>query len=198
MSSSTNISAGVLESYCLGLLSYEERSAVEQEILKNDFLKQQVEETADIIEAYLMANAVAPPAALKSTLFENLSNLELEEAKDFNRLPLINKYSNHNSWLTIINPLLPQQEPNNIFVKELRNDGKIAQILLWAVVDYPDEVHHDEEECFIVLKGKCRCYINEEVFELGPGDFLEIPLHCHHNVQVLEPVIAVVQRKKVA
>jgi hypothetical protein len=32
-------------------------------------------------------------------------------------------------------------------------------------IDYPDEVHDEVEECFIILKGKCSCYIEGETIE---------------------------------
>ena len=85
MLNSTNILSGAIESYCLGLLSCEEHIAIEQELLKNDFLKQRVEEAGDILEAYLLANAVAPPAAIKAMLFEN-SRFAL---KGFNHTKLV-------------------------------------------------------------------------------------------------------------
>ena len=95
--------------------------------------------------------------------------------------------------------MLPEKLTDKMFIHVLRDDQQVSQTLIWTAVDYPDEVHEDVKECFIILKGKCRCYIEAEVVELGPGGFLEIPLHKHHDVKVLEyPVLAVVQRIKVA
>lgn len=198
MAQPENRSARLIEAYCLGLLSEEQYNLVNAQVKKDDALRRQIEEFANNLEQTMLTTSIDPPPELKGTVLELLHNLDLEHAEDINRLPLINKYTDYTKWLTIVNPLLPEKEPDSIFVKQLRNEQGISQILMWATVDYPDEVHHDEEECFIVLKGRCRCHIENKVIELGPGGFLEVPLHRHHNVEVLEPVIAVVQRKKIA
>ena len=58
-----------------------------------------------------------------------------------------------------------------------------------------DEVHVNEKESFLVLEGECECYVGDNVYRLGPGGFIEIPLHEHHNVKVIsEYVVAVMQR----
>ncbi|HEX8331889.1 MAG TPA: cupin domain-containing protein [Segetibacter sp.] len=198
MNDSTKILPGDIESYCLGLLSEEENRAVAEQAALHADIKEQIDEFRSLLEHYALSNAIQPPIDLKNKILTSLSNLKLEEAANIDLLPLVNKYSDHNNWLKIVQPLLPEEQPTGMFVKELRNDNHVTQILMWAAIDYPDEVHHDEEECFIVLMGKCRCYIGDKSVILSAGDFVEIPLHVHHNVEVLEPVIAIVQRKKVA
>ena len=60
--------------------------------------------------------------------------------------------------------------------------------------DVDDEVHEHEQESFLVLEGECECHIGDTVYRLGPGGFIEIPLHLNHNVRVLSPyVVAVLQ-----
>jgi mannose-6-phosphate isomerase-like protein (cupin superfamily) len=140
-----------------------------------------------------------PPAHVKNKILELIDNLQLEEKAKLDQLPLLNKYSDHNKWLQIVKPVLPEKLNDKMFVHVLRDDKKVSQILIWTAIDYPDEVHEDVEESFIILKGKCKCYIEQESVELGPGGFLEIPMYKHHDVKVLEsPVLAVVQRVKVA
>jgi mannose-6-phosphate isomerase-like protein (cupin superfamily) len=198
MDDSINILPGDIEGYCLGLLSEEDNRVVAELAEKHSYIQEQIDEFISSLENFALANAIAPPVELKEKVLNTIINLALEEGKDINQLPFLNKYSNYNNWLQIVQPLLPEDQPETIFVKQLRNDGKLSQILMWAAVDYPEEVHHDEEECFLVLQGRCRCFVGDESIELGPGDFLDIPLHHNHNVKVLEPVIAVVQRRKVA
>jgi mannose-6-phosphate isomerase-like protein (cupin superfamily) len=198
MDDSTKILPGDIESYCLGLLNEEESRYMAEQAALHGGLKKQLDDFMSSLEQYALSNAIQPPGDLKNKVLTSLSNLKLEEATNIDLLPLLNRYSDHNNWLKIVQPLLPKEQPTGMFVKELRNDSNVTQILMWAAVDYPDEVHHDEEECFIVLKGKCRCYIGNRSVVLSAGDFIDIPLHVHHNVEVLEPVIAIVQRKKVA
>lgn len=197
MDVSIKILPGDIEGYCLGLLSEEESKAVAEKARLHPGIKKQVDDFMFSLEQYALLHIAEPPIALKNTLFEALNNLTIEEAKNIDMLPLINKYTDYKNWLHIIQPLLPVKQPEGMFVKHLRNDT-VSQILIWTAIDYPDEIHHDEEESLIILKGKCRCHLGNEIIELATGDFLEIPLHVHHNVEVREPVIAVVQRRKVA
>jgi mannose-6-phosphate isomerase-like protein (cupin superfamily) len=197
MDNETNIVPGDVEGYSLGILPKEEFEKITKQASSNTAIKSEVDDFAIALEEYLMLNAVTPPAHLKNNILDALSNLKLEEALNPDQLPLINKYSDYKNWLKIVEPLLPGKI-KGLYAKPIRNDDTVTQLLMCTDVDYPDEVHHDEEECFIMLKGKCKCYIGDESVILQAGDYLDIPLHLHHSVEVLEPVIAIVQRKKVA
>jgi len=193
------IALGIIEDYCLGILSDEESKAVEQQAKLYPEIKQEIDDYLNALEQYALNSNFYPDNDVKNKTLELLSNLQLEEDARLDKLPLLNKFSDHNNWLQIIKPVLPEKLTDKMFIHVLRDDKKVSQTLIWTVVNYPDEVHEDVEECFIILKGKCRCYIEDEVIELGPGGFLEIPMHKHHDVKVLEsPVLAVVQRVKVA
>jgi mannose-6-phosphate isomerase-like protein (cupin superfamily) len=193
------MASGIIEDYCLGILADEESRAVEQRAQLYPEIKQKIEDYLNALEQYALDSNLYPPKHVKNKTLELLDNLQLEQKGKLNELPLLNKYSDLKNWLQIVKPILPENLNDKMFIHVLRNDKKISQTLIWTAVDYPDEVHEDVEECFIILKGKCRCYIEDEVVELGPGGFLEIPMYKHHDVKVLEyPVLAVVQRIKVA
>jgi mannose-6-phosphate isomerase-like protein (cupin superfamily) len=191
--------SGIIEDYCLGVLSAEESKAVERQAKLYPEIKQEIEDYLNALEQYALNSNFYPDSDIKNKTFQLLNNLQLEEEASLDKLPLLNKFSDHNNWLKIVKPVLPEKLSDKMFIRVLRDDKKVSQILIWSAVDYPDEVHEDVKECFIILKGRCRCYIEDEVVELGPGGFLEIPMYKHHDVRVLEyPVLAVVQRIKVA
>jgi mannose-6-phosphate isomerase-like protein (cupin superfamily) len=198
MDDKTYITPGIIEGYCLGLLDHEEVKMVEEQAHLNVDVQRDIDEFMQSLEEFAMANAVDPGKDVRAKTLSLLENLMLEESKNREELPLINKFSDTDNWLHIVKPLLPEKAPEKMFVHELRNANGVSQTLIYTSINYPDEVHEDEEECFIILKGRCRCYIEDAVVELGPGGFLEIPMYKHHDVKVLEPVIAVVQRVKVA
>jgi mannose-6-phosphate isomerase-like protein (cupin superfamily) len=198
MDDKTYITPGIIEGYCLGLLDHEEVKMVEEQAHLNVDVQRDIDEFMQSLEEFAMANAVDPGKDVRAKTLSLLENLMLEESKNREELPLINKFSDTDNWLHIVKPLLPEKAPEKMFVHELRNANGVSQTLIYTSINYPDEVHEDEEECFIILKGRCKCYIEDAVVELGPGGFLEIPMYKHHDVKVLEPVIAVVQRVKVA
>jgi mannose-6-phosphate isomerase-like protein (cupin superfamily) len=194
------ISSGIIEDYCLGLLNDQESKGVLQRAQMYSEVKQAIDEFKQSLEEYSFDTSATPPSHLKESTLALLQNLNLEEEKNIHQTPLLNKYSDHKNWLHIVEPVLPSSLDKKMFVREIRNDDKVSQTVIWTHIDYPDEVHEDVQECFIILRGKCRCYIEDHVVELEAGGFLEIPMYAHHNVEVLgnDPVLAVVQRVKVA
>jgi len=194
------ISSGIIEDYCLGILTEQESSDVLQHAKEHPEIKQAIDEFMQSLEEYSIDASITPPSDTKQKVLQLLNNLQLEEEENIHHLPLINQYSDHQNWLHIAEQVLPETLKEKMFVRELRNDDKVWQTIIWTAIDYPDEVHEDVQESFIILRGKCRCYIEDKAVELGPGGFLEIPMYSHHNVEVLgtDPVLAVVQRIKVA
>jgi mannose-6-phosphate isomerase-like protein (cupin superfamily) len=193
------IESGVLQDYCLGLLSQEEQHLVENNCRKYPVLQDELEACRQAMNQYAGAFSKKPPEHLKSSIWQVLENIGLEERGDLNQLPFLNKYSSSQQWLKIVKPLLPEALDDDMFVKVIRDDEETMQTVIWSRVDYPDEVHDDLQECFMVLEGECECHVGDEIIHVGPGGFFEIPLHVHHDVKILTPyVLAVVQRKKIA
>ena len=199
MDSKAYIASGIIEDYCLGILSNEESRKVEQYAQLHSEIEHEINAFMLALEQYAQDNAINPDEQTKTKIFQLIDNLSTEYETDLQHLPLLNKYSDLNTWLSIVEPLLPAALEENMFVKELHNNHGVSQTIIWTKIDYPDEVHDKVKECFIILKGKCRCYIEGEMIEVEAGGFLEIPMFKHHDVKVVEsPVLAVVQRIKVA
>ena len=199
MNTDAPIPPELIEQYCLGLMSQKDQRAIVQQASQNAVLKQQIDRFMEQLEIRLRNEASAPPAAVKTKTLLLLNNLQVEQHGSLEERPVLNKYSDYKNWLRLLKPLLPQKLDGNMFVQEFRNDEQVSQTLIWTRVDYPDEVHSDVHESFIILQGRCRCFIDGKAVDLGAGDYLEIPMHKHHDVRVLEvPVLALVQRIKVA
>jgi mannose-6-phosphate isomerase-like protein (cupin superfamily) len=193
------ITPHIIEQYCLGLLSEQELQAVERQAKLHSDVEQEILRFMESLEQRLINQRVDLPGDLKTKTLQLLHNLKIEHEGELAAQPLINKYSDHRNWLRLVKPLLPEKLEEVLFTQDVRNDDFVSQTVIWTNIDYPDEVHTDVQESFMILQGRCRCFIDGQAVELEPGGFLEIPLHKHHDVQVLEtPVLAVVQRIKVA
>lgn len=193
------ISSGMIEDYCLGVLDDTQISAVEQAAALYPDIKQEIKKFQQSLEQYAFEFAKPVPENVREKILAITDNLALEEDHTKGRLPLLSKYSDSESWLRIVKPFIPEKLEREMFVRQIGNHNGIEHIVIWSNIPYPDEVHDDELESFIILKGKCRCTIGDEVTELGPGGYLSIPLYKHHDVEVIEgPVLAVIQRVKVA
>jgi len=193
------IESGILHDYCLGVLNEQDRREVENNCRLYPELKAELAALQNALNNYMETFNKVPQAGLRDKIWRVLDNINNEEKKSIDSLPLINKFSDYKNWLHIVKPVLPEKLERPLFVKVIRDDDVAWQSVIWTKADYPDEVHDDVKECFIVLEGECECHIGNEVIHLKAGGYLDIPLHTHHDVKVIsEQVLAVVQRLKVS
>jgi mannose-6-phosphate isomerase-like protein (cupin superfamily) len=189
----------MLEDYCLGLLDDAESAQVEQMAAMHAEIKTEIAAFQKSLERYALAIATYPSACLKNNLFDTIDSLAKEYTLSLENLPLLSKHSDHKSWLKFVRPMLPPSLEEEVLIKILRNDKEALQCVIWLKNEYPDEVHDNLKESFIVLEGECECHIGGKIIKLGPGGYLDIPLYEHHDVIVTKgPVLAVVQRLNVA
>jgi mannose-6-phosphate isomerase-like protein (cupin superfamily) len=195
------IKSGILQDYCLGFLNQVQMKEVEMKASAYPELQKEIFAYQQALELYAMDfSFAAPPEKLKAGTLGILDNLLKEQNAHVQDLPLLNKYALHENWLRVIKPLLPPELKNEMFARVLRDDAQVFQTILWTKADYPDEVHHDLKESFMILEGECECYFGDKVIKLGPGGFFDVPMHTHHDVKIIKgPVLAVMQRlKKIA
>ncbi|RVT98495.1 cupin domain-containing protein [Mucilaginibacter limnophilus] len=145
-----------------------------------------------VLPELLALKAIKPPDKLKNNL---MGRLGFEtDVLSLSDLPAADKYANHLSWLKVLAPFIPKIPVETIFMHEFQRNKNIVQALVITKVDVPEEVHEEYAESFFILEGRCACTVGDNVFELGPGDHLPIPLHIPHDVRLLSPqVTAVVQ-----
>lgn len=197
MDTQAYIDSGVLQDYCLGLLDAEGMKQVDKNASDFPEIKSALRSFQLSLEQYAGAFSKELPAGLKEKTLSLLDNLSLEKNAAADKFPLLNRFATRENWLRIIKPLLPDELKGNMFSKILRDDAQVFQTVLWLKTDYPDEVHDDLNECFMILEGECECHVEGKVIKLGPGGFFDVPLHAHHDVKVTRgPVLAVIQRLK--
>ena len=193
------INSGIIEDYCLGVLTPEEMKEVAHQAMIHDDIKFEIEAYESALKEYAGEFARDRKKDIKKNLFDIFDNLETEEDIHAENLPLINKYSSAENWLRFVKPLLPAKLEEPSMVHELPAKDGVDQFIFWTNEGLPYEIHKTTHETLLVLEGRCVCYIEDEVHELNPGDFLCIPLHKSHNVEIVNgPVMAVIQRIKVA
>lgn len=193
------ISSGVLEDYCLGMLNDAEAMKVEEIAALYPEVRKEILAFQNSLEQYSETLAKPPSPQVKENLLSRLNDFSKEHNLSLNNLPLLSKDSDYKSWLALVKSIIPEKLEEEMYIKLLRKDHKALQSVIWIKNEYPDEVHDNLKECFIVLEGECECHIAGKIIKLGPGGFLDIPLFEHHDVKVIKgPVLAVVQRVKVA
>ena len=186
------IESGVLEEYCLHLLNAEE----EAEVLKNCALypaiKQDLAAIEHAIENMAANQSIVPDERLKQQI---LNTLGFADVIDLNNLPVVDAYADHNSWFKAVEHLIPTEPFDDFFMDVLRQDDQAAQMLVVTKLNVPEETHEDFIESFFILKGQCVCTVGNNTYTLNAGDFLEIPLHTDHDINITSPyVVAILQR----
>ncbi|RZK01680.1 MAG: hypothetical protein EOO43_24080 [Flavobacterium sp.] len=193
------IDSGVLELYALNSLSEQESKDVETMLVKFPELRRELVSIENALEYYAKSRWVSPPSQLEDIVVSSLLNLEKEKAMDIADLPLINRFSNYKNWMPLVQSFGDLSVgKDGKFVKVLRHDDRVTQMLIVSATDIEQEVHVDEYESFLILAGDCRCTVNNNVRMMKTGDFMDIPLHQEHDVKLVsETVMAILQHVKI-
>jgi mannose-6-phosphate isomerase-like protein (cupin superfamily) len=195
----TYIKSGIIEDFCLGFLNKEEIAELEKMADNFPIIREDIILNQEALEKYANLFKSTPSSDCKSKMLNLFDNLIKERTASPNNLPLINRYSEKENWLKIVKSFLPPALEEDKYHNIIRDEGNVFQLLLWSKSDYPYEQHTDLNEIIYVLEGECKCCVGNKVFPLKPGEMLEIPLYVSHNLVVTKsPVLAVVQRLKIA
>ncbi|SKB81248.1 cupin domain-containing protein [Daejeonella lutea] len=189
------IESGILELYALDQLDPNEREEVERMLSVFPEIRAELDQIQSALERYAHSQSIAPPPHVKDKISESITNLEKEKEMNLQDLPLINSFSDHGKWLDLVKDMIPEQiEQNTVFTSVLQQSENVVQMLVVTNTHIPDEVHEESHESFLILKGRCKCTVGNQVRYMEEGDFMAIPLYEHHDVEILsDKVVAILQ-----
>lgn len=198
MSVKDYIDSGILEQYVLGITSPEETKDVELMAIAHEVIKQEIDAIARSMEAYAMAGAVQPDAAVKPFLMATIDYTErLKQGEPVSFPPLLNEKSvlaEYAPWLKKEDMVSPGTA--GIYAKIIGYTAEAVTAIVWLRDYAPHEVHHHEHERFLIVEGTCDIIVEGEVNSLVAGDYFAIPLHKDHLVKVTSemPCKVILQR----
>lgn len=198
------LESGIVEDYCLGLLD----DANSQQLMTfcESHLEVQtcLKVTQKSMESFIGSFKRKAPKSAKRIIKNNiLDKLKLEKAKLIGKDQMleefigISRHSNVNKWEHLIKDIKPPVGFDDIYAKPLFLSENRELLLIWARELVPEEIHDDMEESFLLLEGTVDCYVNDEVFSMVKGDFMQIPLNAHHKVVVTSKTTAKAIRSRV-
>lgn len=191
------LNSGMLELYLINALSPGEVSLVENMRTLYPEVDTELVLLESFIEENAIRNAVSPPVRMDKKMELMFENLEAEQHMQLSATPLISSLSSADAWLELVTPLLPNNYSGERFEKLLRREGGIMQLLVISSTDVEEEIHDRLDESFLILKGTCICNIGEHSINMGPGDFMQIPLDLPHTVKITsESITAILQHIK--
>lgn len=188
------LDSGLSELYLLGVLTHEEAALVQKMQVLHSEVKREIEALELFYEQDAIQNAVKLHPRVDKQMNVMLSALQTEKQMQLSETPLISIFSDADAWLELVTPLLPNDNFGDGFTSVLRNNNGVMQMLAISSIDIEEEVHEDVDESFLILKGTCICTIGNESINMGPGDFMQIPLYKPHSVSITSTsLIAILQ-----
>ncbi|RZM21613.1 MAG: cupin domain-containing protein [Pedobacter sp.] len=193
------IDSGLLELYVLGQVNAEEALFVEKMALAHSQVKWELEEIGLAMERYAQANAVEPDAIVKPFLMATIDFSDrLKSGEKPELAPILDNNSvagDYMHWLERPDMVLPVDH-DDVFAKILSYTPEAITAVVWIKHMAPQEVHDHEYERFLILEGTCDIYVEDQINQLKPGDYFQIPLHKRHHVLVTSefPCKVILQR----
>ncbi len=190
---------GILEEYCLGLLSEKDAKAIAAAVKQYPQLQQKIEA---IEQSLITSTTIAATKPLKEKILSFLENLPAEDKIDLSNPPSIHRNSSLQEWNVALQNLQPDKDYGNIKVRFLKDTPDHQLCVAWLHDILDEEEHHADEfaESFFIVEGSCECNIGGQVFQLKAGDYLDIPYNTQHSIKAITTEIgyvkAIIQRKK--
>lgn len=195
------IESGIVELYCLGIASDDEKKLVEEMAAADHALQEEIAAVNEALARYaLAASSQVHKESVKEKIFASIqSHSATGEPEHFP--PLLDKSSKAGDWLNYLAEyqILPAEPASGLEMIELPgNDACYTYVVIGepgAVVD--EEVHEGHEEFLLICSGTCEMVINGERKAYHAGDLISIVPGIRHSGLVTgsEQMIVIGQRR---
>jgi len=188
------ISSGLIEVYCLGMASDEEKSLVENQAAINKSVRREIELVREALVQLGRSSSATPPASLKIKILDLI-----EEVPIYSFPPRVSLSSRADEWLEYLeqNKITTPDSYDVLHLMDLPGNEKQVTYIVWAKKGtVVEESHSEEEEYLLMLKGHCSIIINGKIGYYKEGDIAFIPKGAVHRAEVLsdEPMLIIGQR----
>jgi quercetin dioxygenase-like cupin family protein len=186
------IESGVLEEYCLGHLNEADQAYLIQMTMLYPEIKKELTAVELAFEKLAVSSAAEPGDKVKQRILDSIGFIEDDLELNITGLPVIDHPASPQPWLNAFAHLIPEEPAEAFSLHVIRQDAIVQQMLVTSSDDVPEEEHGEFFESLFVLKGRCECTIGENLYALGAGDFIEIPLHVKHDIKLITPFVTAV------
>ena len=180
------IASGILELYVAGLTTEEETQQISLMAASSPVLQKEIAAIESAIAALAISQAVAPDPDVKAFL---MATVDYTERLKGGEIPADPPHLHVGAVIADYAPWLNREDMSytgneSIYAKIIGYTPQFISAIVWLKDKTPAETHNDQYERFLVVEGSCDITVGENVHQLGPGDYFEIPLHHDHHVQV--------------
>ncbi len=201
MNTNVYIASGILESYCLGLVTKAERVEVEQYVKQYPEIREELAEINDSLVMYAFEKGMEPAASVKTKVLLRVYEQQCGAGKIYP--PLIKENTDAGDlkkWIDINKITEPAAPFDNLTTADLPSTEVVTNFIVWAKKGHEEEEHNAYYEFIVILKGHCDMYFGATKKHYNTGDIIIIPPHIPHSAVITseEPMVALVQRQAIA
>lgn len=195
------IASGVIETFCLGFSSPEERKLVESMAAAHPQVQKEINDVKSSLENILKSSEIKPAGSVKSAVMNSIYSQEAELKPIF--VPLLTVTTSFESIMASVmaNQLQsPAENFENFVVKELPSTREITNFAVWVKKGHEEEMHTDRNEYIAVVEGSCEMVMGGRRTSYSKGDIICIPINVPHYAVITspEPMFALVQRQLIS
>ncbi len=194
------IESGILEQYVLGAATSEERRQVELMAAADRAVQQELAAIEKALETFATNQSIPVNPILKPFLLATIDYTErLRNGEEVTNPPMLSEsttVADFAPWLNRSDMIMP--DTKDVVAKIIGYTPKAITAIVWLQDYAPQEVHDDEYENFFIVEGTCEIIVEDEINQLGPGDYFAIPLHKTHLVKVTSAIPCKVILQRVA
>lgn len=198
------LDSGILEDYCLHLLSAQEAATVEDNVAKYPEIRAALLQLQDGIAGFVAQYERTPSTGVDGLMAalstdRKLEALSLTSDQRLASFVPIHSGSDHLKWERLVKDLSPPED-FALHAHPLYQGEEGSLMVVWIDKSLPPESHADLYESFLLLEGYCSGKLGDQELEIRPGSFLNIPLDTEHSLEVLSdrPAKLILMRKRVA
>lgn len=195
------IASGILERYVLGEATAAETAEIRLMSGQYPEVEEEILAISLLFERLAIALAVEPDPVIRPFLLAAIDYSDrLKKGEVVTAAPVLSPASDlmdYWPWLSR-EDMVPPETFEGIFAKIISRTPELVTAVVWLQDMAPAETHNKEYERFLIVEGSCEITIGAVVYQLKAGDYMEIPLHKNHHVQVTSAIPCKVILQRVA
>ena len=174
------IQSGIIEMYCMGCVSEQEKQRVEEYSLRYPEVKKEIAEVYNTLQSY----AALDGNILRSSLKEKIVGRIEADLTAKQLPPIIQEKQDVNYWLNYLaqKKCFAPVDFNEIHSIDLPSSSKQTTYVVWAKKGASvEESHDDEDEYLFMLCGTCNVICNGVGQLYHSGDLVYVPKKVVHK-----------------
>ena len=187
------LSSGLIEMYCMGMASDDEKEIVEKHASFSKEVREEIAAISEALHIYAVASERSPAIRLRDRILNTVLNVNLPP-----RITISSKASDWKKYLADQNIQAPV-DFDMIHLVDLPGDEKQVTYVAWAKKGASiEESHESEDEYLLMIEGKCSVTIEGKTSFYSAGDIVFIPKNHVHRADALSEVMVVVGQRVAA